>query len=120
MTLVFDSNIVIDLLEGREEARSRVYSDEDRVVSIITWTEVLAGCRTEPEERLARRVLTGFREIHIGPEIAESTVMIRRERRIKLPDSIVLATARFARAQLVTRNTRDFPSSDPEIVVPYV
>lgn len=99
---------------------SLVARDEGRTVSIITWMEVLAGCRTNSEERLARELLGGFRVIAIVPAIAESAVLIRRQRRIKLADSIILATARFAQTQLVTRNTRDFPSSDPEIVVPYL
>lgn len=120
MTLVFDSNIVIDLLEGREEARSWVYSDLHRAVSIVTWMEVLAGCRTATEETVARQILAGFRLIEIGPEVAELAVTIRRERRIKLADSIILATARYVGTQLVTRNTRDFPEDDPEILVPYI
>ena len=35
---------------------------------------------------------------------------MRRERRIKLPDAIILATAEIENRLLITRNTRDFPA----------
>jgi hypothetical protein len=45
--------------------------------------------------------------------------MVRRERRLKLPDAIILATAETADRLLITRNTRDFPANDPGIRIPY-
>ena len=44
---------------------------------------------------------------------------IRRDRRVKLPDAVIWATARAESALLVTRNTKDFPRDDPGIRVPY-
>jgi len=46
-------------------------------------------------------------------------VMRRRERKVKLPDAIILATAELEGRLLVTRNTKDFPSDDPGVRVPY-
>lgn len=36
-----------------------------------------------------------------------------------LPDAIILATAQLADRILVTRNSRDFPASDPQVHIPY-
>ena len=43
----------------------------------------------------------------------------RRNLGLKIPDAIILATARCHRLQLVTRNTRDFPESLGGVQVPY-
>ena len=37
----------------------------------------------------------------------------------KLPDALILATARDREITLLTRNTKDFPEDDPNIRVPY-
>ena len=44
---------------------------------------------------------------------------LRRERRLKLPDALIWATARRHGSLLVTRNTKDFPKDDPGVRVPY-
>ncbi|MEY4760096.1 MAG: hypothetical protein RLZZ268_1594 [Cyanobacteriota bacterium] len=49
----------------------------------------------------------------------EILVACRRSLGLKIPDAIILATARCHRLQLVTRNTRDFPESLGDVQVPY-
>jgi predicted nucleic acid-binding protein len=44
---------------------------------------------------------------------------LRREIRLKLPDAIILASARANGLLLVTRNHRDFPRKDSDIRIPY-
>ena len=44
---------------------------------------------------------------------------IRKKTRLKLPDAIILATARVHGLLLVTRNHRDFPKREPDIRIPY-
>jgi predicted nucleic acid-binding protein len=39
--------------------------------------------------------------------------------RIKLPDAIILATARVSNRQLVTRNIKDFPAGTAGVRAPY-
>ena len=41
------------------------------------------------------------------------------ERRIRLPNAIIWASARRLGGILVTRNTKDFPVDDPGVRVPY-
>jgi predicted nucleic acid-binding protein len=52
--------------------------------------------------------------------IAERAVDVRQTDRLKLPNAIIRATALERSALLVTRNTKDFPSDQPGIRVPYV
>ena len=86
---------------------------------MITWIEVMAGARDATEDKRTRELLRRFRVLPLTSEIAEIAASIRRERRLKLPDAIILATARAHGLILVTRNTKDFPPGDPSIRVPY-
>jgi predicted nucleic acid-binding protein len=50
---VFDTNILIDHLQGVPEAREELDRFDDRAISIVTWAEVLVGApsRLEAETR---------------------------------------------------------------------
>ncbi len=118
MKAIFDTNILIDYLNGIQQARLELDLYEKPCISQITWMEVLAGSRPEDED-VIREFLIRFRVIPIDKKIAEEAVRIRRLRRLRLPDAIIWATARDAGSILVTRNTRDFPEDSPGIRVPY-
>ncbi len=119
MSAIFDSNILIDLLKGYEPAIDEVEQHESRQISVITWMEVMAGVRPA-QESFVRSWLMQFHKLPITDEIAEQAVVERRNRRIKLPDAILVATATVRGGQLVTRNTRDFPKDEQHIRIPYV
>lgn len=116
--VLFDSNIVIDFLHGHELARE-IMTARPRYVSVVTLVEVLAGVRSPEEDLLARRMLRHFEVLDVRRDVAEAAVEIRRERRLKLPDALLLATARVHGLRLATRDTKDFDPSDPAILVPY-
>ena len=116
--VLFDTNILIDYLRGVPQARAECDRHSDRAVSIITWMEVMAGSSSEDESRI-RAFLTSFRCLSITPDVAERAFAVRKERKLKLPDAIILGTAEAADRLLITRNTRDFPADDPGIRIPY-
>ncbi len=60
-----------------------------------------------------------FTVVEVDDSVASQTVTIRRTSRLKLPDAIILATARVHGLLLVTRNHRDFPRGEPDIHIPY-
>ena len=119
MTAVFDTNILVDFLNGIPQALPEIDRHESRFISIMTWIEVLVGCRNDVDEAAARNFMREFTVVDVPSRIAERAVTIRRERRLKLPDAVVLATALEMDCPLLTRNTKDFPADDPDIVVPY-
>ena len=116
--VLFDTNILIDYLSGIATAQTEIDSCLDRAISIVTWMEVMAGA-TPGEEPRIRAFLATFRSLPLTPEIAELSVIVRRQRKMKLPDAIIKATAEITGRLLLTRNTRDFPSGDPGVRVPY-
>jgi predicted nucleic acid-binding protein len=117
--VLFDSTIVIDFLNQIPGAATALRTTERPAVSVITWIEVLAGARTPAAEEAARALLATFDVLSLTADIAESTIVLRRESRLKMPDAIILATAKCHGLTLATRNTKDFDPADPGIVVPY-
>jgi predicted nucleic acid-binding protein len=115
---LFDTNILIDYLGGVDAADKELSRYPGKAISAITWMEVLVGAK--PEEEVALKTwLLAFEVIGLDGAIAERAVMIRREKRIRLPDAIIQATAQVRSLLLVSRNTRDFPEDDPGVRVPY-
>ena len=119
MRALFDTNILIDYLAGIESAEVEINRYRDRCVSVITWIEVLVGARPGDEEDVVELFLRDFRVVDLTRSVAREAIAIRRVKRMRLPDAIVLASARAESALLVTRNTKDFPRDDPAIRVPY-
>ena len=119
MSTLFDSNILIDALKGIAPALEEIASEERPTVSIVTQIEVLAGSPTYHVESVARDLLSRMTVLPLSSAVAEATVTVRRTTRLKLPDAIILATARVHGLTLLTRNTRDFPRDDPSVRVPY-
>jgi predicted nucleic acid-binding protein len=116
---VFDTNILLDYLAGREDARQEMTRYDSRLVSVVTWMEVMAGARSDAEEDVLRMFLRDFNVVEISRAVAQSAAAIRRQARVRLPDALIWATAQAESALLVTRNTKDFPKDDPGVRVPY-
>lgn len=118
MIAVFDTNILIDALNGLPEADAE-YSRYERVlISRITWIEILVGAK-EDEAQLRDFMEKHFEIVPLNTEIAEHAVRLRRERRVRLPDAIIWGTAKAYDAVLVTRNTKDFNPKWEGIRAPY-
>jgi hypothetical protein len=100
-------------------ATSFLEKERQAAISPITWMEVMCGALDEAEEVALRSLLATFVLLPIQGAVAEMAVRIRRERRMKLPDAIIYATAQVHGLRLVTRNTKDFPKDWVDVVVPY-
>ena len=116
--MFFDTNILIDYLYGLPQARAEIQRAENPRISIIVWLEVMVGV-SDADEDTVRRFLSYFEVVSITPPVSELAVRIRRTKKLRLPDCIVLATAKEFGAVLVTRNTKDCDKSDRSIRVPY-
>jgi predicted nucleic acid-binding protein len=119
MKAVFDTNILIDYLNGIEAARKEFGLYQTRQISVITYIEVMVGCKNSGDEAALRGFLSSFEVIALSPELAKEAIAIRREFRLKIPDAIVYATARTQGCILVSRNTKDLKPEWPDIRVPY-
>jgi predicted nucleic acid-binding protein len=118
MNAVLDSNILIDYLKAIPQGLVEVDRYAQVSISLITWMEIMAGAKTA-DVQATRRALLAFTCLPISQQVAERAFVNRRDRKLKLPDAIILATAQVAGLLLVTRNTRDFSAGDPQIRIPY-
>ena len=119
MNPLLDSCLLIDALSGIEAARTYLRGLRGAAISQMTWIEVLVGAVGAEEEARVRSFLGTFEVLAVDAPVAEEAVRLRRARRLKLPDAIILATARVHRRTLATRNTRDFSDGEGGVVVPY-
>jgi len=119
VTGLFDSDVLIDFLGGIEPAAVELDRYSRRLVSRISWIEVLVGARSDDDWVLRESFLGEFQVIELDAAIARRAISIRRKHRLKLPDAIVWASALAADALLVTRNTKDFPKGEPSVRFPY-
>jgi predicted nucleic acid-binding protein len=115
---VFDTNILIDYLNGVVEAKGELERYTNKQISIITWMEVMVGAKGD-EDKILRAFLNGFLVSPLTPSVAEKGVELRQTHKLKLPDAIIYATAREAGCLFVTRNTKDFDDTLPDVRVPY-
>ena len=116
---VFDTNILIDYLNGVAAARREIRLYESPLISPISWMEVLLGTQDAEEEQRVRNFLRRFELVPIDQRVSEEAIKIRRKKKLRLPDAIVWASAKTNGALLVTRNTKDFPQAAPDVRVPY-
>ncbi len=122
MKALFDSNILIDYLNGFVQAKQEIERYSVKLISTITWMEVMVGTSKQDELKV-RRFLSQFEQVSVTPDVSERSVEIRRESllksKIRLPDAIIQASAEVENALLITRNTKDFLEDDPAVRVPY-
>ncbi|WP_433970708.1 type II toxin-antitoxin system VapC family toxin [Tunturiibacter lichenicola] len=119
MSELFDTNILIDHLNGVAKATRELKRSNHPAISMITWTEVMTGAASPAEEAVLRSFLLNFECLPVSGAVAERAAVVRREMKIKMPDAIILATAEVSGRELVTRNVKDFPTGMRDVRVPY-
>ena len=78
-------------------------------VSAITELELFAYPNLSiEEESLIEELLATTSVLPVDSRIARLAPLVRRDYRLKVPDSVIAATAMFTGSKLLTRNHRDF------------
>ncbi len=95
---LLDTNSIIYALNSGFE-----FPRHDYVVSVISEIELLSYDKLSVEDELMLKdALSCFELIDLTNDVKENTIKIRRTSKIKLPDSIIVATAISNSATLVT------------------
>lgn len=119
MRAVIDSDVLIDYLQGIDEAKIELSRYNPPLYSIISWMEIMCGAETEAERESAEALFDSMRRVELSPPVAAKAVEERKRQQLKLPDAIILASADTEGCILVTRNTKDFDQKDPRVRFPY-
>ncbi len=106
---LIDSNILIYSAYPEYAYLRALVSNPENCVSAISKVEVLGFHDLKADEkRYYESVFSVLKVLDVSPEIIEKAVEIRQQKRIKLGDAIIAATALVHQLEVNTRNTKDF------------
>jgi len=117
---ILDSNLIIYLSKGKIDLAKLRSKYGGFYVSIITYMEVYAYEFTvQTEKDLIDAFFDSVEIIEINREIADQAIIYRKNKikKIKLPDAIILASAKYANADLLTDDWDDFQNIDSTVIV---
>ncbi|CAN5638198.1 MAG: type II toxin-antitoxin system VapC family toxin [Acidobacteriota bacterium] len=117
---VFDSNIIIFFSKRKFDIDELSSKYAEIYVSIVSYIEVYAYEFEYAEEKLLTdRFLKNVEILEVNKEIADLAIVYRKNKtkKIKLPDAIILASAKSINADLITDDYRDFQNIDPTVNV---
>jgi len=102
MRYLLDTNTLIYLQKGRLSSGIPVGS---YAYSVISEIELLSWPQMRPEEeRVWRGLLAPLHRVELNAAVRETAIGLRRERRLKLPDAVVAASALVLDATLLTND----------------
>ena len=113
-----DSNFVIFISKQKIDVEDLRSKYDEFYVSIITYMEVYAyEFEDENEKALIDELFANLEIIEINREIADQAIVYRKNKtkKIKLPDAIILATAKYVNADLLTDDWDDFQNIDSSV-----
>lgn len=118
--VLLDSNVIILLSKQEIDVNSLISRYDAFYVSIITYMETYGYEFQNSEEK---DIIDAFFElvevIDVDKNIAENVISYRKikKRKIKLPDAIILATAKSLGADLLSDDWDDFIDIDEDVKI---
>ena len=108
---LIDTNAVIDFFDGRLPAKGqRLLASVSPAISVITHMELFSSSKLTAAEQAQLQKFVQLATIYdtLSADIVAQTIAIRQQRKIKIPDAIIAATALVNGCVLITRNLADF------------
>ena len=123
ISILVDTNILIDHLRGRKEATDFLLSlKEQPFISSLTIAELFAGVKGKKEKTALHQLINAFHVIPISNEIAEEGGLFKnkyhKSHKIGLADALIAGTVTLGKLQLATLNKKHFPMLN-SVLVPY-
>ena len=116
--LLLDSNIAIYLSKKTLSINEIAEPGDMLYVSLVTYMEVVGFRFTEAlEEQFTNALFDMLQRLPVTQAVADRVIEYRKLRKIKLPDAIILATAREYGCRLITRNVSDFADLDASVQI---
>lgn len=124
MTYLFDTDVLIDYFKKQQYAIDLVTAlihKADLATSVIVVAELRVGWNEKEAATYLPILHTLFPSVGITNDIAELGGKFRRDYQTKgkailLPDALIAATAIHHNLTLLTRNTKDFPMPELQMV----
>lgn len=114
MALLFDTNILIEYLRDRPDARNLLEEQDERPqISVGSVMELYAGFKNRREEQSGERLLSEAHILPVTRDIAKRAGVFSRlfqaSHGLDDIDAIIAATAEHHDLRLATLNTKHFP-----------
>ena len=113
--LLVDTDILIDVARGQEEAIKWLASwERERVigVSAVTYMELLVGCRNKREQRAVEQFIERFVLVAVDIGISEEAIRLLTKYRLShgllIADALIAATAIVQGIPLISKNQKDY------------
>jgi predicted nucleic acid-binding protein len=113
-----DTNIVLYLLAG-DKRLADILNDQVIFISFITELELL-GFRglTKQSDKIIKEFISECTILDINKEIKNNTLELRKKFKLKLPDAIIAATAKYINCPLITAD-KDFEKIEDSRIIIY-
>ena len=112
---VFDTDVLIDYARGVATAVAALDAarrEAQPMASVVTYLELLAGCRDKRELSILDAFMATLRLVHIDVVISRCTQDLMRAYRLshglRLPDALIAATALTNGWALISKNQKDY------------
>jgi predicted nucleic acid-binding protein len=117
---LLDSNVIILASKEEVDIELLLSTFDEFHVSMITFMEVYGfEFANSDEEDLINDLFANLDITEVNIKIAKQAIIYRKNKikKIKLPDAIILATAKFLDAELITDDWDDFINIDNSVVI---
>jgi len=115
-----DSNIIILASKQQIDTEQLLSLYDEFYVSIVTYMEVYAyDFQNQDEKDLIDELFANVEIVEVNRTIADQAIIYRKNKikKIKLPDAVILATAKYLNADLLTENWKDFQMIDNSVSI---
>jgi predicted nucleic acid-binding protein len=110
---LLDSNVIIDLIGKKLPIQTiNVIGENFMLSSDVSRIEVLGFSNSIEEEESFISFFSDLKILSLDEAVIQKSIQIRKQKRIKLGDAIIAATALVHNLKLITRNVVDFNGID--------
>ena len=124
--IIIDTDILIDASRGIPDATDCISEIRRRTLpaaSVITYMELVVGCRNKRELNELDCFISRFQVIRLNSRMSDIGSDLLRSYRLShgllIPDAFIAATAIFLGCSLVSKNQRDYRFIGELRLLPY-
>ncbi len=117
---ILDSNTIIFASKEKIDVDELFARYNEFYASVITYVEVYAfDFQNSAEKDIADEIFANLKIVEVNKEIADQAILYRKNKskKIKLPDAIILASAKYINVELLTDDWDDFQTIDLSVTV---
>jgi hypothetical protein len=110
---LIDTNTIIDFLGNKLSSTvidwlEQIIDNQEHCLSVINKIELLSFNGDPAEMAITKAFIADATLLPITDSIIDTTIDIRKTKKVKLPDALIAATVKIHNLTIITRNISDF------------